>query len=81
MALHAARAIRMRHKAEADILDTDLTSEQRKLLEEAFEAADKNGDGVLSVDEYAEIFQSHGLSIGKERYSIITVKGRSTKEE
>ena len=39
--------------------------EQRKLLEDAFEAADKNGDGILSADEYLEIFQSHGLTIGK----------------
>ena len=34
-------------------------------LREAFEAADKNGDGILSADEYHDIFQSHGLAIGK----------------
>jgi len=64
MALHAARVIRKRHKAENELLETDLSPEQRKVLEEAFGAADKNGDGVLTADEYSEIFQSHGLSIG-----------------
>jgi len=65
MALHAARVIRQRHKAKHNLMDTDLSPEQRKVLEEAFGAADKNGDGVLSADEYIEIFQSHGLTIGK----------------
>ena len=64
MSIHAARAIRQRHKAESDILDYEFSPEQRKILEDAFEAADKNGDGILSVDEYHEIFQSHGLTIG-----------------
>lgn len=68
MALHAARVIRQRHKAEADMLEVDISSEQRKVLEEAFEAADKNGDGILSADEYYDIFQSHGLTIGKQEY-------------
>ena len=63
MALHAARAIRQKHKAESE-LDNEISPEQRKVLEEAFEAADKNGDGILSADEYHEIFQSHGLTIG-----------------
>ena len=44
--------------------------EQRKLLEDAFEAADKNGDGILSADEYLEIFQSHGLTIGKVKLNF-----------
>ena len=57
--------IRQRHKAEHDMLETDLSPEQRKVLEDAFEAADKNGDGILSADEYFDIFQSHGLTIGK----------------
>ena len=57
---------RQRHKAEADMLDNDISPEQRKCLETAFEAADKNGDGILSADEYYEIFQTHGLSIGKK---------------
>ena len=65
MACHAARVLRQRHKAEADMLDNDISPEQRKCLESAFEAADKNGDGILSADEYYEIFQTHGLSIGK----------------
>ena len=67
MALHAARVIRQRHKAaaEADCPDGEISTEQRKMLEEAFEAADKNGDGVLSADEYYDIFQSHGLTIGE----------------
>jgi hypothetical protein len=47
------------------MLETDLSPEQRKVLEDAFEAADKNGDGILSADEYFDIFQSHGLTIGK----------------
>ena len=65
MSIHAARAIRQRHKADSDNPENDISPEQRKILEDAFEAADKNGDGVLSVDEYFEIFQSHGLSIGE----------------
>ena len=75
MALHAARAIRQKHQkvaAEAasassstELLDAaEITPEQRKALEEAFEAADKNGDGILSADEYYEIFLAHGLTIG-----------------
>ena len=64
MALHAARVIRQRHKADSDNIETDISPEQRKNLEDAFEAADKNGDGVLSADEYYEIFQTHGLTIG-----------------
>ena len=47
------------------MLETDLSPEQRKVLEDAFEAADKNGDGILSADEYFDIFQSHGLTIGR----------------
>ncbi len=65
MACHAARVLRQRHKAEAEMLEFELSAEQRKCLESAFEAADKNGDGILSADEYYEIFQTHGLSIGK----------------
>ena len=68
MALHAARVIRQRHKADAEQIETDISPEQRKNLEDAFEAADKNGDGVLSADEYYEIFQTHGLTIG--RYKV-----------
>ena len=49
------------------MLDNDISPEQRKCLETAFEAADKNGDGILSADEYYEIFQTHGLSIGKKK--------------
>ena len=67
MACHAARVLRQRHKAEANDTcgDSDISPEQRKCLESAFEAADKNGDGILSADEYYEIFQTHGLTIGK----------------
>ena len=67
MALHAARIIRQRNKAaDAELADSDnISSEQRKNLEDAFQTADKNGDGVLSADEYYEIFQAHGLTIGK----------------
>ena len=44
----------------------DFVINQTKIeLREAFEAADKNGDGILSADEYHDIFQSHGLAIGK----------------
>jgi len=66
MACHAARVLRQRHKAEADMLESEISPEQRKCLESAFEAADKNGDGILSADEYYEIFQTHGLSIDRE---------------
>ena len=65
---------RQRHKAEADMLDNDISPEQRKCLETAFEAADKNGDGILSADEYYEIFQTHGLSIGKKKTNTIMNK-------
>ena len=65
---------RQRHKAEADMLDNDISPEQRKCLETAFEAADKNGDGILSADEYYEIFQTHGLSIGKKKINTIMDK-------
>ena len=67
MACHAARVIRQRHKADGSV-DNEISPEQRKCLESAFEAADKNGDGILSADEYYEIFQSHGLSIGKDPF-------------
>jgi len=70
MALHAARVIRQRHKADSDSSPienaADISSEQRKILEDAFEAADKNGDGILSAEEYYDIFQTHGLTIDKE---------------
>ena len=49
------------------MLDNEISPEQRKCLETAFEAADKNGDGILSADEYYEIFQTHGLTIGKSK--------------
>ena len=73
MALHAARVIRQRHKADSDHIETDISPEQRKNLEDAFEAADKNGDGVLSADEYYEIFQTHGLTIGRDLCSLYYV--------
>ena len=73
MALHAARVIRQRHKADAEQVETDISPEQRKNLEDAFEAADKNGDGVLSADEYYEIFQQHGLTIGRHEFAIYKV--------
>ena len=72
MACHAARVLRQRHKAEADMLESEISPEQRKCLESAFEAADKNGDGILSADEYYEIFQTHGLSIGKQNKIFLT---------
>jgi len=31
----------------------------------SFEDVDKNRDGKISEDEYDEIFQTHGLTIGK----------------
>ena len=64
MALHAARAIR-RNKGSGESALLEMRPEQKKALMEAFEAADKNGDGILSADEYFEIFQSHGLTIGE----------------
>ena len=75
MALHAARVIRQRHKAEADMMDSDISPEQRKNLEDAFEATDKNGDGILSAEEYYDIFQTHGLTIGKyiKQYTFFTL--------
>ena len=38
-------------------------------IEEMWSFADKNGDGVLSADEYYEIFQTHGLTIGNYKYA------------
>lgn len=66
MSVHAARAIRQKHKGDPESVENALSPEQKKVLVEAFEAADKNGDGILSVDEYNDIFQSHGLSIDRE---------------
>ena len=85
MALHAARVIRQRHKADEEP-PSDITPGQRKNLEDAFEAADKNGDGVLTADEYFEIFQTHGLTIGKHYLlsyflGIVTLKRNITKPE
>ena len=54
------------------MLESEISPEQRKCLESAFEAADKNGDGILSADEYYEIFQTHGLSIGKQSKNFNT---------
>ena len=72
MALHAARAIRQKHKGNgSDQPENQISPEQRKMLGEAFEAADKNGDGVLSAEEYHEIFQSHGLTIGRLARSVM----------
>ena len=73
MALHAARVIRQRHKNDSEHIESDISPEQRKNLEDAFEAADKNGDGVLSADEYYEIFQTHGLTIGKKLLSFTVI--------
>ena len=78
MACHAARVLRQRHKAEADMLESEISPEQRKCLESAFEAADKNGDGILSADEYYEIFQTHGLSIGKQNKNFFVSKGEKS---
>ena len=85
MALHAARVIRQRHKADEEP-PSDITPGQRKNLEDAFEAADKNGDGVLTADEYFEIFQTHGLTIGKHYlflyfWGTVTLKRNNTKPE
>ena len=74
MACHAARVIRQRHKADSGTSECEISPEQRKCLETAFEAADKNGDGILSVDEYYEIFQAHGLTIGKAWFNIVNTK-------
>ena len=58
------------------MLDNDISPEQRKCLETAFEAADKNGDGILSADEYFDIFQTHGLSIGKKKTNTTIMNKR-----
>ena len=88
MACHAARMVRQKQKAESSGIETDISPEQRKCLETAFEAADKNGDGILSVDEYYDIFQAHGLTIGmytSTKYTyyvyIVDVKVRNMKRD
>ena len=54
------------------MLDNDISPRQQKCLESAFEATDKNGNSILSADEYYEIFQNQGLSIGKNTLHLST---------
>ena len=75
-ASHGARVIRERRKAESELVEINISPEQRSNLEVAFEAADKNGDGILSADEYYELFQTHGLTIGTYLISIKIVLTR-----
>merc|ERR1711981_562394 len=39
---------------------------QQEALEAAFKRADKNGDGVLSADEYYRILKEHGIQITRD---------------
>ena len=39
---------------------------QTKAVEELFDKADKNGNGRISVAEYAQIFGDHGIELSPE---------------
>ena len=39
---------------------------QTKAVEELFDKADKNGNGRISVSEYAQIFSDHGIQLSPE---------------
>ena len=48
---------------------------QTKAIEELFDKADKNGNGKISVEEYVQIFQEHGIElspdeVGKVHYTL-----------
>merc|ERR1712021_294025 len=58
---------------------------QTKAVEELFDKADKNGNGRISVSEYAQIFSDHGIQLSPEEVekvsSIANNDGEVTKEE
>lgn len=58
---------------------------QTKAMAECFDLADKNGNGKISVAEYARIFSEHGISIDPEELAKLCGSTNSdvqvTKEE
>jgi len=44
---------------------------QTKAVEELFDKADKNGNGRISVSEYAQIFSDHGIQLSPEEVEKI----------
>ena len=54
---------------------------QTKAIEELFDKADKNGNGKISVEEYVQIFQEHGIElspdeVGKVHYTLCYIDSR-----
>ena len=54
---------------------------QTKAIEELFDKADKNGNGKISVEEYVQIFQEHGIElspdeVGKVHYTLCYISFR-----
>ena len=40
-------------------------------MQKAFSEADKNKDGYLSLEEYMEVFQGHGVAITKDEVGSV----------
>ena len=40
-------------------------------MQKAFSEADKNKDGYLSLEEYMEVFQGHGVTITKDEVGSV----------
>lgn len=58
---------------------------QNKAIEDLFDRADKNGNGRISVAEYVNIFNEHGIEISQEEVEKVSQlandDGEVTKDE
>jgi len=58
---------------------------QTKAIEELFDKADKNGNGKISVEEYVQIFQEHGIELSPDEVgkvsNLANNDGEVTKDE